>query len=73
MSDIILYKEDIDRLNEILQSLVHETRILSAVLVNKDTRLLAHQGSLALFDMSALAALIVGSYASTQGIAGIIG
>jgi predicted regulator of Ras-like GTPase activity (Roadblock/LC7/MglB family) len=73
MSDVILYKEDIDRLNAILQNLVHETKILSAILVNKDTRLLASQGTLALFDMSALAALIVGSFASTQGIAGLIG
>jgi predicted regulator of Ras-like GTPase activity (Roadblock/LC7/MglB family) len=73
MSDVILYKEDIDRLNSILQHLVQETKILSAILVNKDTRLLASQGTLALFDMSALAALIVGSFASTQGIAGLIG
>jgi predicted regulator of Ras-like GTPase activity (Roadblock/LC7/MglB family) len=73
MSDVILYKEDIDRLNAILQHLVHETKILSVILVNKDTRLLASQGTLALFDMSALAALIVGSFASTQGIAGLIG
>jgi predicted regulator of Ras-like GTPase activity (Roadblock/LC7/MglB family) len=73
MSDVILYKEDIDRLNSILQALVSETKILSALLINKDTRLLAHQGSLAMFDMSALAALIVGSFASTQAIAGLIG
>jgi predicted regulator of Ras-like GTPase activity (Roadblock/LC7/MglB family) len=73
MSDVILFKEDIDRLNGILQHLVHETKVLSAILVNKDTRLLASQGTLALFDMSALAALIVGSFASTQGIAGLIG
>ncbi len=73
MSDVILYKEDIDRLNSILQTLVSETKILSALLINKDTRLLAHQGTLAMFDMSALAALVVGSFASTQAIAGLIG
>jgi|WetSurMetagenome_2_1015567.scaffolds.fasta_scaffold00051_40 predicted regulator of Ras-like GTPase activity (Roadblock/LC7/MglB family) len=73
MSDVILYKEDIDRLNSILQTLVSETKIVSALLINKDTRLLAHQGTLAMFDMSALAALIVGSFASTQAIAGLIG
>lgn len=73
MSDVILYKEDIDRLNSILQAFVSETKIISALLINKDTRLLAHQGTLAMFDMSALAALIVGSFASTQAIAGLIG
>jgi hypothetical protein len=73
MSDVILYKEDIDRLNSILHALVSETRIFSALLINKDTRLLAHQGALAMFDMSALAALIVGSFASTQAIAGLVG
>jgi predicted regulator of Ras-like GTPase activity (Roadblock/LC7/MglB family) len=73
MSDVILYKEDIDRLNSILQDLVAETKILSVLLVNKDTRLLASHGTLAMFDMSALAALIVGCFASTQAIAGLIG
>jgi predicted regulator of Ras-like GTPase activity (Roadblock/LC7/MglB family) len=73
MSDVILYKEDIDRLNTILQALVSETKLLSALLINKDTRLLANQGTLAMFDMSALAALIVGSFSSTQAIAGLIG
>jgi predicted regulator of Ras-like GTPase activity (Roadblock/LC7/MglB family) len=73
MSDVILYKEDIDRLNTVLLALVSETKLLSALLINKDTRLLANQGTLAMFDMSALAALIVGSFSSTQAIAGLIG
>jgi predicted regulator of Ras-like GTPase activity (Roadblock/LC7/MglB family) len=73
MSDVILFKEDIDRLNFILQTLADETKILLAVLVNKDTRLLAHHGSLTTIDMSALAALIVGSFSSTQAIAELIG
>jgi predicted regulator of Ras-like GTPase activity (Roadblock/LC7/MglB family) len=73
MGDIILYKEDIDRLNEILLSIVNDTNLLSAFLINKDTRLLACQGTLSMFDMSALAALIVGSFSSTQAIAGLIG
>jgi predicted regulator of Ras-like GTPase activity (Roadblock/LC7/MglB family) len=73
MSDVILYKEDIDRLNSVLQAVVSETKVISVLLVNKDTRLLASQGTLAMFDKSALGALIVGSFASTQGIATLIG
>jgi predicted regulator of Ras-like GTPase activity (Roadblock/LC7/MglB family) len=73
MSDVILYKEDIDRLNAVLQAIVSETKVISVLLVNKDTRLLASQGTLAMFDKSALGALIVGSFASTQGIATLIG
>jgi predicted regulator of Ras-like GTPase activity (Roadblock/LC7/MglB family) len=73
MGDVILYKEDVDRLNFLLKNLIADAKILSALLITKDTRVLACQGTLASADTSALAALLVGSFASTQAIAGLIG
>lgn len=73
MGDVILYKEDVDRLNFLLKNLITDAKILTALLVTKDTRVLACQGTLASVDVTALAALLVGSFASTQAIAGLIG
>jgi predicted regulator of Ras-like GTPase activity (Roadblock/LC7/MglB family) len=73
MGDVILYKEDVDRLNFLLKNLIADAKILSALLITKDTRVLACQGTLASTDTTALAALLVGSFASTQAIAGLIG
>ncbi len=73
MGDVILYKEDVDRLNLLLRDLITDAKILSALLVTKDTRVLACQGTLSTADTGALAALLVGSFASTQAIAGLIG
>jgi predicted regulator of Ras-like GTPase activity (Roadblock/LC7/MglB family) len=73
MGDVILYKEDVDRLNFLLKNFIADSKILSALLITKDTRVLACQGSLSTSDTGALAALLVGSFASTQAIAGLIG
>ena len=73
MGDVILFKEDVDQLNSLLKNLVNEAKILSVLLITKDTRVLACQGTLCSGDTGALAALLVGSFASTQAIAGLIG
>jgi predicted regulator of Ras-like GTPase activity (Roadblock/LC7/MglB family) len=73
MGDVILFKEDVDQLNSLLKNLVTEAKILSVLLITKDTRVLAGQGTLCSGDTGALAALLVGSFASTQAIAGLIG
>jgi predicted regulator of Ras-like GTPase activity (Roadblock/LC7/MglB family) len=73
MGDVILYKDDVDKLNFLLKNLIADAKILSALLITKDTRVLACQGTLATSDTGALAALLVGSFASTQAIAGLIG
>jgi predicted regulator of Ras-like GTPase activity (Roadblock/LC7/MglB family) len=73
MGDVILFKEDVDQLNSLLKNLVDDAKILSALLVTKDTRVLACHGTVGSSDTGALAALLVGSFASTQAIAGLIG
>jgi hypothetical protein len=73
MGDVILFKEDVDRLNALLRIVVNDARLLSALLITKDTRVLACHGPTYAADPGALAALLVGSFASTQAIAGLIG
>ncbi|MEN9307654.1 MAG: regulator of Ras-like GTPase /cell polarity determinant GTPase-activating protein MglB [Fibrobacterota bacterium] len=73
MSNFILYKEDIDRLNKVLTHLLSSASATFVLLVHKDGNLLAHQGYTKAFDTTALAALAAGSYAATRAIAQMIG
>jgi predicted regulator of Ras-like GTPase activity (Roadblock/LC7/MglB family) len=73
MKDMILFPEDIDRLNLILEQLSQKANLLLSVLINKDGRLLTFQGSLEKIDTVSMAALVAGNSASTQAIANIMG
>jgi predicted regulator of Ras-like GTPase activity (Roadblock/LC7/MglB family) len=73
MSNFILYKEDIDRLNKVLAHLLSSASATFVLLVHKDGNLLANQGFTRSFDTTALAALAAGSYAATRAIAQLIG
>lgn len=73
MKDMILFPEDIDRLNLILEQLIAKANLLLAVLVNKDGRLLTYQGTIDKIDTVSMAALIAGNSASTLAIAHIMG
>jgi len=73
MKDMILFPEDIDRLNAVLGQLVNKANLLLAVLINKDGRLLTNQGSLEHIDTQSLAALVAGNSASTLAIANLMG
>ena len=73
MKDMILFPEDIDRLNVILEQLAKKANLLLAVLINKDGRLLTYQGSLEKIDTVSMAALVAGNSASTLAIAHLMG
>lgn len=73
MKDMILFPEDIDRLNVILEQLAAKANLLLAVLINKDGRLLTYQGSLEKIDTVSMAALVAGNSASTLAIANLMG
>jgi predicted regulator of Ras-like GTPase activity (Roadblock/LC7/MglB family) len=73
MKDMILFPEDIDRLNSVLSPLVNKANLLLAVLINKDGRLLSYQGSLEHIDTQSLGALVAGNSASTIAIANLMG
>ncbi|MBN2035725.1 MAG: roadblock/LC7 domain-containing protein [Chitinispirillaceae bacterium] len=73
MKDMILFPEDIDRLNTVLAPLVTKSKLLLAVLINRDGRVLTHQGNLGKVDIVSLAALVAGNTASTLAIANLVG
>jgi predicted regulator of Ras-like GTPase activity (Roadblock/LC7/MglB family) len=73
MKDMILFPEDIDRLNLVLSQLVVKADLLLSVLINKDGRLLTSQGSLDQVDTVSMAALVAGNSASTLAIAQLMG
>lgn len=73
MKDMILFPEDIERLNSVLSQLVTKSNLLLAVLINKDGRLLTSQGSLENVDTVSMAALVAGNSASTLAIANLMG
>lgn len=73
MKDMILFPEDIERLNVILEQLAAKANLLLAVLINKDGRLLTYQGSLEKIDTVSMAALVAGNSASTIAIAQLMG
>ncbi len=73
MKDMILFPEDIERLNLVLSQLVAKANLLLAVLINKDGRLLTSQGSLDQVDTVSMAALVAGNSASTLAIAQLMG
>ena len=73
MKDMIIFPEDIERLDGILVPLIAKAKLLLAVLINRDGRILTHQGSLTHVDVVSLAALVAGSTASTLAIANLVG
>ncbi len=73
MKDMILFPEDIDRLNLVLSQLISKANLLLAVLINKDGRLLTSQGILDHIDTVSMAALVAGNSASSLAIAQLMG
>lgn len=73
MADFVLFKEDIDRLNKILSHLLTESAASFALLINKDGNLVAQVGFSPAFNVTNLAALAAGSFASTKAIAALVG
>ena len=73
MGDFVVYKEDIDRINKILSHLITESASAFVLLINKDGNLISQVGFSPNIDVTSLAALAAGSFASTKAIATLIG
>jgi predicted regulator of Ras-like GTPase activity (Roadblock/LC7/MglB family) len=73
VGDFVLYKEDLDRLNKILSHLITESASAYVLLINKDGNLISQVGFSPNIDVTSLAALAAGSFASTKAIATLIG
>jgi predicted regulator of Ras-like GTPase activity (Roadblock/LC7/MglB family) len=73
VGDFVLYKEDLDRLNKILSHLITESASAYVLLINKDGNLISQVGFSPNINVTSLAALAAGSFASTKAIATLIG
>lgn len=73
MGDFVVYKEDIDRINRILSNLITESASSYVLLINKDGNLISQVGFNPGMDVTSLAALAAGSFASTKAIATLVG
>jgi predicted regulator of Ras-like GTPase activity (Roadblock/LC7/MglB family) len=69
----VLFKEDVERINKILSHMLTESASTYVLLINKDGNLISQVGFSHSVDVTSLAALAAGSYASTKAIASLIG
>lgn len=73
MGDFVLFKEDVERIQKVLAHVLTESAASNALLIHKDGNLIAQVGFTPQIDVTALAALAAGSFASTRAIAHLIG
>ncbi|MEQ8766576.1 MAG: roadblock/LC7 domain-containing protein [Planctomycetota bacterium] len=70
---LVFYKEDVTRLNKILDELLKACEARSALLVDRDGHMVTWRGDNPRFDPDTVSALIAGSYAATREIARLLG
>jgi predicted regulator of Ras-like GTPase activity (Roadblock/LC7/MglB family) len=71
--DLILYEEEITRIDAILTKMLKGAEAKCALLVDKDGHMITRQGFTHSLDTTALGALLAGSFASTKEIARLVG
>ncbi len=72
-SDLILYKEDHDRVMEVIDRLYSDTAARLIVLVDKNGQQIVVKGDTGEFDTTSLASLTAGNVAATDGLAKLLG
>jgi predicted regulator of Ras-like GTPase activity (Roadblock/LC7/MglB family) len=70
---LIIYEEEIEKINSILGKMIKGAEAKCALLVDKNGHLITRQGFTHSLDTTALAALLAGSFASTKEIARLVG
>jgi predicted regulator of Ras-like GTPase activity (Roadblock/LC7/MglB family) len=70
---LVIYEEEIEKIEESLNRLLKSSQAKCALLVDKDGHLITRRGFTHSLDTTALAALLAGSFASTKEIARLIG
>jgi predicted regulator of Ras-like GTPase activity (Roadblock/LC7/MglB family) len=73
VGDFVLFKEDVERIQKNLSHLLTESAASYVLLIHRDGNLLAQVGFNSTIDVTSLAALAAGSFASTRAIASLIG
>jgi len=71
--NLIIYEEEIEKIDAVLGKMLKGAEAKCALLVDKDGHLITRQGFTHSLDTTALAALLAGSFASTKEIARLVG
>ena len=71
--DLVLYEEEIQLLDEVLQRLRHDANAKAVFLIDKNGQQMASAGEIDQFDTTSLASLTAGNVAATDSLAKLIG
>lgn len=72
-SNMVMYEEEFQEVNQILERLLKESNAKVIFLVDKDGQLISGVGEVERFDTTSLASLTAGNIAATGGLAKLIG
>ena len=71
--DLVLYEEEINLLEDVLQRLRHDANARAVFLIDKNGQQIAAGGEIEQFDTTSLASLTAGNVAATDSLAKLIG
>lgn len=72
-SNMVMYEEEFQEINQVLERLLREANAKVIFLVDKDGQLISGVGEVERFDTTSLASLTAGNIAATGGLAKLIG
>ena len=72
-SRLIFYKEDMERIDRILDQFLQNANAKCALLVDKDGHLVTKYGESSSYDIDTISALVAGSFAATKQMAKLLG
>ncbi|MEK7867244.1 MAG: roadblock/LC7 domain-containing protein [Planctomycetota bacterium] len=70
---VLYYKDDLDRLDRILEEYLRLSKAKCTLLIDKDGHLVTKQGQTGTYDMDTISALVAGSFAATKEMAKLLG
>lgn len=70
---VLYYKEELDKLDRILEEYLRLSKAKCALLIDKDGHLVTKQGQTGTYDMDTISALVAGSFAATKEMAKLLG
>ena len=73
VTDLVIYKEEYDRLEDVLRRLRADSNARAIFLIDKNGQQIAASGELDQFDTTSLASQSAGNVAATDGLAKLIG
>ncbi|MDZ7814703.1 MAG: roadblock/LC7 domain-containing protein [Planctomycetota bacterium] len=70
---LVFYEKDVNEINGVLEEFLTASKAKASILVDKDGHVITQRGSTDEIDITSVAALVAGSFASTKKVAGLLG